>query len=56
METEQNYVTRILNSFVIHIITEDYFEDIAGDVKIWFDTSNYNENDKRPLPAGKNKK
>ena len=29
------------DSFIIHIITEDFFEDIAGDVKIWFDTSNY---------------
>ena len=44
------------DSFVIHIITEEYFEDIAGDVKIWFDKSNYDENDKIPLPTGKNKK
>ena len=43
------------DSFIIHIITEDFFEDIAGDVKIWFDTSNYDENDKRPLPVGMNK-
>ena len=49
------------DSFVIHIITEDFFEDISGDVERWFDTSNYVEcnsveNDKRPLPIGKNKK
>ena len=49
------------DSFVIHIITEDFFEDIFGDVERWFDTSNYVEcnsveNDKRPLPIGKNKK
>ena len=44
------------DSFIIHIITEDFFEDIADDVTKWFDTSNYNENDKRPLPIGKNKK
>ena len=44
------------DSFIIHIITEDFFEDIACDVKKWFDTSNYDENDKRPLPIGKNKK
>ena len=40
------------DSFIILIITED----IAGDVKIWFDTSKYDENDKRPLPVGMNKK
>ena len=38
-------------SFVIHIKTEDFYEDIANDVEKWFDTSNY-ENDKRPLPLG----
>ena len=44
------------DSFVIHIFTEDAFKDIAPDVDIWFDTTNYDENDKRPLPTGKNKK
>ena len=44
------------DSFIIHIFTEDFFEDIADDVERWFDTSNYDENDKRPLPIGKNKK
>ena len=44
------------DSFVINIITEDFFEDISNDVERWFDTSNYDENDKRPLPIGKNKK
>ena len=43
-------------SFVMHIKTEDFYKDIAGDVERWFDTSNYNEMDKRPLPIGKNKK
>ena len=37
------------DSFIIHTITEDFFEDIAGDVKKWFDTSNHDENDKRTL-------
>ena len=41
------------NSF---ILTEDFFEDIASDVKKWFDTSNYDENDKRPIPIGMNKR
>ena len=44
------------DSVIIHIITEDYFVDISDDVERWFDTSNYDENDKRPLPLGKNKK
>ena len=44
------------DSLIIHIITEDFFEDISNDVESWYDTSNYDENDKRPLPIGKNKK
>ena len=41
-------------SFIIHTKTEDVYEDIADDIKKWFDTSNYKVN--RPLPTGKNKK
>ena len=44
------------DSFVINIFTEDFFEDINNDVERWFDTSNYDENDKRPLQIGVNKK
>ena len=44
------------DSFIIHIKTEDFYKDIANDVEKWFDISNYDENDKRPLPIGKNKK
>ena len=44
------------DSFTINIKTEDFFEDISNDVERWFDTSNYDKNDKRPLPIGKNKK
>ena len=44
------------DSFVMYIKTEDFYKDIAGDVEKWFDTSYYDENDKRPLPVGKNKK
>ena len=44
------------DSFIIHIITEDFYEDIANDVERWFNTSNYDKNDKRSLPIGKNKK
>ena len=44
------------DSFVIGIEIKDFYKDIAGDVERWFDTSNYDEKDKRPLPIGKNKK
>ena len=44
------------DSFIIHIKTEDFYKDIANDVEKWFDTSNYDESDKRPLPIDKNKK
>ena len=44
------------DSFVMYIKTEDFYKDIAGDVERWFDTSNYNKKNKRPLPIGKNKK
>ena len=44
------------DSFVLHIFTEDFFEDINNDVERWFDTSNYDKNDKRPLQIGVNKK
>ena len=44
------------DSFIIYIKSEDFFEDISNDVERWFDTSNYDENDKRPLPIVKNKK
>ena len=42
------------DSFVMHIKTNDFYKDIAGDVENRFDTSNYEAN--RPLPTGKNKK
>ena len=42
------------DSFIINI-NEDFFQDISNDVEKWFDTSNYDKNDKRPLPTGKNK-
>ena len=44
------------DSFIVHIITEDFFEDISNDFENWFDTSNYEKNHKMPLPIGKNKK
>ena len=44
------------DSFAMFIKTEDFYKDIASDVKRWFDTSKYNEEDTRPLPKGKKKK
>ena len=42
------------DSFVMHIKTNDFYEDIVNDVENSFDTSSYEVN--RPLPTGKNKK
>ena len=42
------------DSFIMSIITEDFYKDIANDVEKRFDTSNYEVN--RPLATGKNKK
>ena len=44
------------DSFVIYLETEDCYKDIANDIDERFDTSNYDEKNKRPLPIGKNKK
>ena len=42
------------DSFIMHIKTEEFYEDIANDVEKRFDTNNYEVN--RPLPTGRNKK
>ena len=44
------------DSFVMDIKTDDFYKDINNDVDKWFDTSNYDKNDSRPLEIGKNKK
>ena len=44
------------DSFFMHIKTGDFDKDITGDVERWFNKSNYDEKDKRPLPIGKNNK
>ena len=43
-------------SLVIYIKTEGFYKDIAKDVERWFDASNFEENNERPLPIGTNKK
>ena len=55
MEIEKDYVIRILIALLFILWLKIFFEDIS-DVEIWFDTFNYDENDKRPLPIGENKK
>ena len=44
------------DSFIMHIKTDDFCKDITNDVDKWFDTSNYDKNDNRPLEIGKSKK
>ena len=44
------------DSLIIHIKTDNFYKEIANDVEKQFNTSNYDDNDKRPLPVGKNKK
>ena len=44
------------DSLVCHIKTEDFYTDIAGDVKERFNTSGFDASDDRPLPVGVNKK
>ena len=44
------------DTFIIHIKTKDFYDDIADGVEKWFDTSNYDEHDKRSLPICMNKK
>ena len=43
-----------MDSFIMHIKTEDFYKDITDDVEKKYDTSNYTV--ERPLPIGKNKK
>ena len=44
------------DSFVINIFTEDFFEDMNNNAERWFDTSNYDKNDKRPIQICVNQK
>ena len=44
------------DSFIFKIFTEDFLEETNNDVERWFDTSNYDQNDKRPLQVRVNKK
>ena len=44
------------DSFIMHIKTDDFYKGISADVDKWFDASNFNKNDNRPLGIGKNRK
>ena len=44
------------DSFIMYIKTEDFYKDINNGVYKWFDISNYDKNDNRPLEIVKNKK
>ena len=44
------------DSFIRHIKTDNFYKDISANVDKWFDTSNFNKNDNRPLEIVKNKK
>ena len=55
MDTKQDYVIW-LKITLLWILKHDFYKDINNHVDKWFDTSNYDENDNRPLEIGKNKK
>ena len=42
--------------FILQIQTDNFFNDINNDVNKWFDTSNYDKNDNRPLEIGGKKR
>ena len=44
------------NSLVYNIKTDNFYEDITGNIKIRFDTSSYSHSRIRPLHIGVNKK
>ena len=55
METQQNYVILIVTVLLFSLKLK-FYKDIDNDVERWFDASNFDENDERPLLIGKNKK
>ena len=42
-----------IDSFIVHVKTDDIYKDIAENVEARFDTSNFEKD--RPLPEGGNK-
>ena len=58
MKPKYNYNVKLcymdMDSFIMNIKTNDFYQDVASGIENRFDTSNYEVN--RPLPTGKNKK
>ena len=46
----------LIQIVLLCILKHDFYKDINSDVDKWFDTSNYDKNDNRPLEIGKKKK
>ena len=44
------------DSFIFTTKTDDFYKDIDNDIDNWFDASNVNKEDNRPLKVGVNKK
>ena len=44
------------DSFIINNKTEDFYKNVSNDIDKWFDTSNFNKNDNRPLEIEKKNK
>ena len=55
-KVKQNHATQILIALLSIFLLKTFFEDINDNVERWFDTSNYDKNDKRPFQTGMNKK
>ena len=56
METRQNYAIQILIVLLFTLKSKIFLKIFLMILKKWFDTSNYDKNDERPLLIGKNKK
>ena len=49
-------LSMVIKHDCVYVKTDDFYKDISNDVDNWFDTSNYNKSDNRPLAIGINKK
>ena len=56
IKTMQGYFVWILTALLFTLKLKIFIEIMITILKKWFDTSNYSEDDKRPLPRGMNKK
>ena len=56
MRIMQDHAKWILIALLLILKLKIFYKDIGNDVERWFDKSNYDKIDGRPLPIGKNKK